>query len=185
MDGELGHETRERVLAHLATCARCKAEADAQRALKNVFAEAAPPPPSASFLARLQGLPGGGDLDGGGTPSPGGGLLGDGPASGPSGSSRILRDLRRETRRAPPVRVRPRPCARHRPGPPGGLRGPRLPHPSRRPPGRRPLRLARTAVRVRRRRRGVAGRGRPRRRDHRPPRRPDLRPVAAPAPAAM
>ncbi|WP_430382983.1 zf-HC2 domain-containing protein [Streptomyces sp. P10-4] len=87
VDGELGHETRERVLAHLATCARCKAEADAQRALKNVFAEAAPPPPSASFLARLQGLPGGGDLDGGGTPSPGGGLLGDGPASGPSGSS--------------------------------------------------------------------------------------------------
>ncbi|UFR02504.1 zf-HC2 domain-containing protein [Streptomyces sp. Go40/10] len=92
VDGELGHETRERVLAHLATCARCKAEADAQRALKNVFAEAAPPSPSASFLARLQGLPGGGDLDGGGTPSPGGGLLGAGPAgssrpSGPSGPS--------------------------------------------------------------------------------------------------
>ncbi|AYN43620.1 zf-HC2 domain-containing protein [Streptomyces dangxiongensis] len=76
VDGELGHETRERVLAHLATCARCKAEADAQRALKNVFAEAAPPPPSASFLARLQGLPGGGDPDDGGTPSPRGGLLG-------------------------------------------------------------------------------------------------------------
>ncbi|MEW2298618.1 anti-sigma factor [Streptomyces sp. NPDC006655] len=65
VDGELGHESRERVLAHLATCARCKAEADAQRALKNVFAEAAPPPPSESFLARLQGLPGGGDGDGG------------------------------------------------------------------------------------------------------------------------
>ncbi|MEU2425923.1 anti-sigma factor [Streptomyces sp. NPDC007851] len=65
VDGELGHESRERVLAHLATCARCKAEADAQRALKNVFAEAAPPPPSESFLARLQGLPAGGDSDGG------------------------------------------------------------------------------------------------------------------------
>ncbi|MFF5535738.1 zf-HC2 domain-containing protein [Streptomyces cinerochromogenes] len=86
VDGELGHETRERVLAHLATCARCKAEADAQRALKNVFAEAAPPPPSASFLARLQGLPGGGDLDGGGTPSPGGGLLGGGHGTGPAGA---------------------------------------------------------------------------------------------------
>ncbi|MFJ4522174.1 zf-HC2 domain-containing protein [Streptomyces sp. NPDC088810] len=85
VDGELGHETRERVLAHLATCARCKAEADAQRALKNVFAEAAPPPPSASFLARLQELPGGGDPDGGGTPSPGGGFLGG--ASGPAGAS--------------------------------------------------------------------------------------------------
>ncbi|MET8560368.1 zf-HC2 domain-containing protein [Streptomyces flaveolus] len=89
VDGELGHETRERVLAHLATCARCKAEADAQRALKNVFAEAAPPPPSASFLARLQGLPGGGDLDGGGTPSPGGGFLRGGPATGPSDESDV------------------------------------------------------------------------------------------------
>lgn len=74
VDGELSHETRERVLAHLATCVKCKAEADAQRRLKNVFAEAAPPPPSESFLARLQGLPAGGDLDGGGTPLGGGGL---------------------------------------------------------------------------------------------------------------
>ncbi|MER7945859.1 zf-HC2 domain-containing protein [Streptomyces sp. NPDC096079] len=59
VDGELGHDARERVLAHLATCARCKAEADAQRRLKSVFASAAPPPPSEGFLARLQGLPGG------------------------------------------------------------------------------------------------------------------------------
>ncbi|OIK26466.1 zf-HC2 domain-containing protein [Streptomyces malaysiense] len=77
VDGELGHDTRERVLAHLATCARCKAEADAQRALKSVFATAAPPPPSASLLARLQGLPGGGDGDAGTPPEP----LGDGPGS--------------------------------------------------------------------------------------------------------
>ncbi|MEU6355334.1 zf-HC2 domain-containing protein [Streptomyces sp. NPDC047072] len=63
VDGELGHATRERVLAHLATCPKCKAEADAQRRLKNVFAEAAPPPPSESFLARLQGLPAGGDAE--------------------------------------------------------------------------------------------------------------------------
>ncbi|MFE0346032.1 anti-sigma factor family protein [Streptomyces griseoluteus] len=63
VDGELGHESRDRVLSHLATCCRCRAEADAQRRLKNVFAEAAPPPPSESFLARLQGLPGG-DADG-------------------------------------------------------------------------------------------------------------------------
>ncbi|MFC3575785.1 anti-sigma factor family protein [Streptomyces yaanensis] len=74
IDGELGHETRERVLAHLATCAKCKAEADAQRRLKSVFAEAAPPPPSESFLARLQGLSAGGDVDGGGTPLGGGGF---------------------------------------------------------------------------------------------------------------
>ncbi|MFI2644642.1 zf-HC2 domain-containing protein [Streptomyces sp. NPDC018610] len=69
VDGELGHEARERVLAHVATCAKCKAEVDAQRRLKNVFAETAPPPPSESFLARLQGLPGGGD---GGSPLDGG-----------------------------------------------------------------------------------------------------------------
>ncbi|GAA3740881.1 anti-sigma factor family protein [Streptomyces tremellae] len=59
VDGELDHDERERVLAHLATCARCKAEADCQRRLKNVFAEVAPPPPSAGFLARLQSLPAG------------------------------------------------------------------------------------------------------------------------------
>ncbi|WP_328479858.1 zf-HC2 domain-containing protein [Streptomyces sp. NBC_00377] len=74
VDGELGHDTRERVLAHVATCAKCKSEVDAQRRLKNVFAEVAPPAPSESFLARLQGLPGGGDPDGGGTPLPGGGF---------------------------------------------------------------------------------------------------------------
>ncbi|WP_217214765.1 anti-sigma factor [Streptomyces sp. AC550_RSS872] len=78
VDGELGHETRERVLAHLATCARCKSEVDAQRRLKNVFAEAAPPPPSESFLARLQELPGGGF----------GGLSGRPGASGAFGMKR-------------------------------------------------------------------------------------------------
>jgi hypothetical protein len=65
VDGELGHDSRERVLAHLATCAKCKAEADAQRRLKDVFAHTASPAPSEGFLARLQGLPGGsGDEDG-------------------------------------------------------------------------------------------------------------------------
>ncbi|MEU9705209.1 zf-HC2 domain-containing protein [Streptomyces sp. NPDC047981] len=59
VDGELGHDARERVLAHLATCAKCKAEADAQRRVKSVFASTAPPPPSEGLLARLQGLPGG------------------------------------------------------------------------------------------------------------------------------
>lgn len=71
VDGELKHDARERVLAHLATCPKCKAEADAQRRLKSVFATAAPPPPSEGLLARLQGLPGGppgGDDDGRGGP---------------------------------------------------------------------------------------------------------------------
>lgn len=88
VDGELGHDTRERVLAHLATCAKCKAEADAQRRLKNVFAEAAPPPPSESFLARLQGLPGG---DPGSGSALGGGTFGglsDQPGTGAFGVKR-------------------------------------------------------------------------------------------------
>ncbi|WP_185909383.1 anti-sigma factor [Streptomyces sp. WAC01280] len=71
VDGELGHDARERVLAHLATCARCKAEADAQRTVKSVFASAAPPPPSEGFLARLQGLPGGPGEPSGGSGGPG------------------------------------------------------------------------------------------------------------------
>ncbi|MET7760537.1 zf-HC2 domain-containing protein [Streptomyces sp. NPDC005393] len=70
VDGELGHDARERVLAHLATCCKCKAEADAQRRLKSVFADTAPPAPSEGFLARLQGLPGTGGDDGGGSGSP-------------------------------------------------------------------------------------------------------------------
>ncbi|MCF3136510.1 anti-sigma factor family protein [Streptomyces olivochromogenes] len=85
VDGELGHESRDRVLAHLATCAKCKAEADAQRRLKNVFAAAAPPSPSESFLARLQGLPGGGDEDGGVSPLSGGGLPGTSAGRMPAG----------------------------------------------------------------------------------------------------
>ncbi|MEV5004417.1 anti-sigma factor family protein [Streptomyces sp. NPDC093064] len=82
VDGELGHDTRERVLAHVATCPKCKAEVDAQRRLKNVFAQAAPPPPSESFLARLQGLPGGGTGSGGGGSPLGGGGLPGGLSSG-------------------------------------------------------------------------------------------------------
>jgi len=80
VDGELKHDTRERVLAHLATCGRCKAEAAAQRRLKNVFAQSAPPSPSEGFLARLQGLPGdtGGDADGGPGPFGGSGRFTEG-----------------------------------------------------------------------------------------------------------
>ncbi|MFH8406478.1 anti-sigma factor family protein [Streptomyces sp. NPDC018019] len=75
VDGELGHDARERVLAHLATCGKCKAEADDQRQLKNVFAATAPPGPSEGLLARLQGLPGG-DADGFGSRLGRGGLGG-------------------------------------------------------------------------------------------------------------
>lgn len=78
VDGELGHDARERVLSHLATCWSCKAEADAQRRLKNVFADTAPPPPSDGLMARLQGLPG----------LPAGDDTGTGPLDGGSRGSR-------------------------------------------------------------------------------------------------
>jgi putative zinc finger protein len=80
VDGELGHDSRERVLSHLATCWSCKAEADAQRRLKSVFADTAPPPPSESLLARLQGLPGGFGQGG-----PSGGSTEVGAGDGPGG----------------------------------------------------------------------------------------------------
>ncbi|MCX5416442.1 anti-sigma factor [Streptomyces sp. NBC_00059] len=91
VDGELKHDARERVLAHLATCSRCKAEADAQRRLKSAFATSAAPSPSEGFLARLQGLPGGSGADDDGSDGPFGGSrrFGDGifpvmqPGSGP------------------------------------------------------------------------------------------------------
>ncbi|MET9591290.1 zf-HC2 domain-containing protein [Streptomyces sp. NPDC006516] len=80
VDGELKHDARERVLAHLATCSRCKAEADAQRRLKSAFATSAAPSPSEGFLARLQGLPGGSGADEDGSDGPFGGSrrFGDG-----------------------------------------------------------------------------------------------------------
>jgi hypothetical protein len=102
IDGELGHDARERVLSHLATCRSCKAEADAQRRVKNVFADTAPPPPSDGLLARLQGLPAGGPGDGPydrlsssgeefGAPgkAPGGGLSGPAAASAHAESGSI------------------------------------------------------------------------------------------------
>lgn len=88
VDGELGHDARERVLAHLATCGKCKAEADAQRRLKSVFAEAAGPGPSEGLLARLQQLPGG-DPDGPGSRL-GNGSFGRGEFARGGGSFRYL-----------------------------------------------------------------------------------------------
>jgi hypothetical protein len=73
VDGELRDDTRERVQAHLVTCEQCRAEADAQRRLKDAVAGATQPALSAGLLARLQELPGagpggpgsGGPFDGG------------------------------------------------------------------------------------------------------------------------
>lgn len=73
VDGELTDDSRDRVLAHLATCPQCKAAAAEQRRLKSVVAASELPAISAGLLARLQQLPGMGDPDGrnGGPPDPG------------------------------------------------------------------------------------------------------------------
>jgi hypothetical protein len=63
VDGELHDDARDRVMAHLVTCPGCKAAAAEQRQLKSAVAAVAPPALSAGLLARLQGLPGGGDND--------------------------------------------------------------------------------------------------------------------------
>lgn len=44
VDGELDHSARDRALAHLAGCADCRAEVDAQRRLKARLAALAPQP---------------------------------------------------------------------------------------------------------------------------------------------
>ncbi|WP_051300338.1 anti-sigma factor family protein [Actinomadura rifamycini] len=69
VDGELGHDERERAHAHLAVCARCRAEAATLRSLKGRLRGlgGAPEPgaddlPSDDFLTRLRAL---------GAPAPG------------------------------------------------------------------------------------------------------------------
>lgn len=53
VDGELDHETRERVQAHLATCTDCLTEADESRAAKQQLTHSAAPAPSALLMERL------------------------------------------------------------------------------------------------------------------------------------
>ncbi|MFI0353542.1 anti-sigma factor family protein [Actinomadura sp. 9N407] len=73
VDGELGHEERDRALAHLALCTRCRSEADALRRLKGRLrglgdlpaADGADDLPTPDFMARLRGLgdPGAAEAD--------------------------------------------------------------------------------------------------------------------------
>lgn len=67
VDGELGHGAREKVLAHLAQCADCRAEAEEQRRVKALLANSSEPGPSADLMSRLLAL-GAGGADG---PAPG------------------------------------------------------------------------------------------------------------------
>ncbi|MFD5082875.1 zf-HC2 domain-containing protein [Kitasatospora sp. NPDC058406] len=93
VDGELGHDSRDRVQAHLATCPQCLAEADEGRAVKHLLTRTGTPGPSSALMARLMAVgalpederspvdrPGRDDDD-----LPGGGL----PAAGTLGGSRL------------------------------------------------------------------------------------------------
>ncbi|WP_346011761.1 zf-HC2 domain-containing protein, partial [Streptomyces sp. SID3343] len=53
VDGELGHEAREKVLAHLAECAECRDEAEEQRQVKQLLGRVQQPGPSGDLMARL------------------------------------------------------------------------------------------------------------------------------------
>ncbi|MGE5765222.1 MAG: anti-sigma factor family protein [Mycobacterium leprae] len=56
VDGELDHDGRDRVLAHLAACAECRREADDLRALKARLARLSDPPAPPELIARLLAL---------------------------------------------------------------------------------------------------------------------------------
>ncbi|MFJ1706485.1 zf-HC2 domain-containing protein [Kitasatospora sp. NPDC088346] len=74
LDGELGHDSRERVQAHLATCPECLAEADEGRAVKHLLTRTGTPAPSSMLMSRLMAVAALPD-----------GEHGDGPGAGPSG----------------------------------------------------------------------------------------------------
>jgi anti-sigma factor RsiW len=54
VDGELGHDARDRALAHLAWCADCRREVGAQRRLKRRLGELRQPAAPDALLARLR-----------------------------------------------------------------------------------------------------------------------------------
>ncbi|MEW2352657.1 zf-HC2 domain-containing protein [Spirillospora sp. NPDC029432] len=97
VDGELGHEERDRALAHLALCERCRSEADALRSLKGRLrglgglpaSDGADDLPTPDFMARLRGM---------GAPG--------GPAAGPDDPPPPARPARSRVP-AGPVPVRP------------------------------------------------------------------------------
>lgn len=56
IDGELDHDARDKVLAHLAVCGECRAAADEQRRLKGMVSNLDGPEPSAELVHRLRSL---------------------------------------------------------------------------------------------------------------------------------
>lgn len=61
-DGELSHDERDRVLAHLTRCAECRTLVEAERAVKARLVGLAPPPLPPSLVAKLRSIPAPGDL---------------------------------------------------------------------------------------------------------------------------
>ncbi|MFB7667180.1 zf-HC2 domain-containing protein [Kitasatospora sp. NPDC056138] len=83
LDGELGHDARERVQAHLATCPECLAEVDEGRAVKQLLTRTVTPAPSTMLMSRLLAVAALPDDE----PGPG---AGPGPRSGSgSGSAEV------------------------------------------------------------------------------------------------
>lgn len=56
VDGELDHDSRDRVLGHLVICDTCRSEVDAQRRLKARLAATPDPEPSLDLMQRLMGV---------------------------------------------------------------------------------------------------------------------------------
>lgn len=56
VDGELGHEARDRVLAHIAGCPPCRAGLESERLVKALLAGAPAPTPPARLLTTLHAL---------------------------------------------------------------------------------------------------------------------------------
>ena len=57
VDGELDHDSRDKVLGHLVSCETCRGEVDAQRRLKARLAAAELIEPSSDLMQRLLGVP--------------------------------------------------------------------------------------------------------------------------------
>ena len=56
VDGELGHEARDRALAHIAHCPSCRSALEEERQVKGRLATAPSPPASPQLTARLRAL---------------------------------------------------------------------------------------------------------------------------------
>jgi hypothetical protein len=99
VDGQLGHQDRDRALAHVAHCADCRAELEAQRDVKHLLAAARAPRPDAATLAALHALAApGGPVPPRARTMPRGPLVPDLPPPG-RGQRAGRRDGRRDSRR--------------------------------------------------------------------------------------